>query len=204
MKFIYATLFLFLSLNVKAGLINNDGITATASSIHNNSIETYGTRRALDNDLNTAWATIMEGPGAWIKFDFGVTTLISEVWYTDRVAARDNAIRYNLEFTVNNITQIQEVFSPDYNNTDITSINNGEGFWTRYLTFRVIEAGEFIPNPEPYSPDGYVIGQLANVGGREFSFYDAPTTETVPEPSTLAIFALGMIGLASRRMKKQS
>ena len=26
----------------------------------------------------------------------------------------------------------------------------------------------------------------------------------VPEPSTLAIFALGMIGLASRRYKKQS
>jgi len=28
--------------------------------------------------------------------------------------------------------------------------------------------------------------------------------QTVPEPSTLAIFALGMIGLASRRFKKQS
>ncbi len=30
------------------------------------------------------------------------------------------------------------------------------------------------------------------------------TTVDVPEPSTLAIFALGMIGLASRRFKKQS
>jgi len=30
------------------------------------------------------------------------------------------------------------------------------------------------------------------------------TTVNVPEPSTLAIFALGMIGLASRRFKKQS
>jgi len=29
-------------------------------------------------------------------------------------------------------------------------------------------------------------------------------SQTVPEPSTLAIFALGMIGLASRRFKKQS
>ena len=33
--------------------------------------------------------------------------------------------------------------------------------------------------------------------------YDEPSN-TVPEPSTLAIFALGMIGLASRRFKKQS
>ena len=30
------------------------------------------------------------------------------------------------------------------------------------------------------------------------------TTSEVPEPSTIAIFALGMIGLASRRFKKQS
>tara|TARA_R110001599_G_scaffold334602_1_gene550980 strand:- start:252 stop:896 length:645 start_codon:yes stop_codon:yes gene_type:complete len=30
------------------------------------------------------------------------------------------------------------------------------------------------------------------------------STTSVPEPSTLAIFALGMIGLASRRFKKQS
>jgi len=29
-------------------------------------------------------------------------------------------------------------------------------------------------------------------------------TSSVPEPSTLAIFALGLVGLASRRMKKQS
>lgn len=33
-------------------------------------------------------------------------------------------------------------------------------------------------------------------------FYQAPAS--VPEPSTLAILALGMIGLASRRFKKQS
>jgi hypothetical protein len=29
-------------------------------------------------------------------------------------------------------------------------------------------------------------------------------TQEVPEPTTLAIFALGMIGLASRRFKKKS
>ncbi|NQZ22998.1 MAG: PEP-CTERM sorting domain-containing protein [Colwellia sp.] len=30
------------------------------------------------------------------------------------------------------------------------------------------------------------------------------STQEVPEPSTLAIFALGMIGLASRRYNKKS
>jgi hypothetical protein len=34
--------------------------------------------------------------------------------------------------------------------------------------------------------------------------YMVQKSESVPEPSTLAIFALGMIGLASRRFKKQS
>ncbi|MFT5298148.1 MAG: hypothetical protein ACI9VT_002594 [Psychroserpens sp.] len=32
----------------------------------------------------------------------------------------------------------------------------------------------------------------------------ASSTATVPEPTTLAIFALGMMGLASRRFKKNS
>jgi hypothetical protein len=34
--------------------------------------------------------------------------------------------------------------------------------------------------------------------------FKVETVSNVPEPSTLAIFALGMIGLASRRFKKQS
>lgn len=35
-------------------------------------------------------------------------------------------------------------------------------------------------------------------------YKDAPSNTSVPEPSTLAIFILGMIGLASRRFKKQA
>jgi hypothetical protein len=38
----------------------------------------------------------------------------------------------------------------------------------------------------------------------EFEGEELPPSVNVPEPSTLAIFALGMIGLASRRFKKQS
>ncbi|MBA6384141.1 PEP-CTERM sorting domain-containing protein [Colwellia sp. BRX10-6] len=36
----------------------------------------------------------------------------------------------------------------------------------------------------------------------ELAYVTSPRTAEVPEPSTLAIFALGMIGLASRRFKK--
>ena len=37
-----------------------------------------------------------------------------------------------------------------------------------------------------------------------FQLDNVRSTATIPEPSTLAIFALGMIGLASRRFQKQS
>jgi hypothetical protein len=45
------------------------------------------------------------------------------------------------------------------------------------------------------------VNTVAGYGG--WLYQDSPP-ESVPEPSTLAIFALGMIGLASRRFKKQS
>tara|TARA_R110001592_G_scaffold349774_1_gene645349 strand:- start:283 stop:948 length:666 start_codon:yes stop_codon:yes gene_type:complete len=41
-------------------------------------------------------------------------------------------------------------------------------------------------------------------GHSEFGVFMVENTTQAPEPSTLAIFALGMIGLASRRFKKQS
>jgi hypothetical protein len=43
----------------------------------------------------------------------------------------------------------------------------------------------------------------SSVGFSEIAFEGTPAID-VPEPSALAIFALGMIGLASRRFKKQS
>jgi hypothetical protein len=73
-----------------------------------------------------------------------------------------------------------------------------------------------------YAPTGYVAGDnlagtltiagtsIAEVGladaSYDFGQYGSVhfRSASVPEPSTLAIFALGMIGLASRRFKKQA
>lgn len=53
--------------------------------------------------------------------------------------------------------------------------------------------------------DGVAHRSNAHVNGnqRHDIYTGTSTTMEVPEPSTLAIFALGMIGLASRRLKKQ-
>lgn len=66
---------------------------------------------------------------------------------------------------------------------------------------------QFIAGPafQQYGP--YQGGQIGMMTWGERVEYDnivLSTTNEVPEPSTLAIFALGMIGLASRRFKKQS
>jgi hypothetical protein len=45
---------------------------------------------------------------------------------------------------------------------------------------------------------------LSGLGSFDGATYLNTTSVPVPEPSTLAIFALGMIGLASRRLKKES
>jgi hypothetical protein len=61
------------------------------------------------------------------------------------------------------------------------------------------------------TPTTEILGLIGPEGGpnaeNDFGFYKVNlyrSSVDVPEPSTLAIFALGMIGLASRRFKKQS
>jgi len=52
--------------------------------------------------------------------------------------------------------------------------------------------------------DRYQTRQLGNVTSTVAGLVLIKDQVEVPEPSTLAIFALGMIGLASRQFKKQS
>jgi hypothetical protein len=52
--------------------------------------------------------------------------------------------------------------------------------------------------------NGWNYESARDTGQQEFGWYLVKNTTEVPEPSTLAIFALGMIALASRRFKKQS
>ena len=53
-------------------------------------------------------------------------------------------------------------------------------------------------NRDLHSETGYSAAAISNVRGKTFE----PSTE-VPEPSTLAVFALGLMGLAARRFKKK-
>jgi hypothetical protein len=71
-------------------------------------------------------------------------------------------------------------------------------------------AGENISGQVTFFGAGsYVAAGFFHEGSRDLGLGDNDTIffqayNAVPEPTTLAIFALGMIGLASRRFKKQS
>ncbi|MDO6447576.1 PEP-CTERM sorting domain-containing protein, partial [Colwellia sp. 1_MG-2023] len=52
----------------------------------------------------------------------------------------------------------------------------------------------------------FTVADITDMTYNQYNYAWVTVTKStdVPEPSTLAIFALGMIGLASRRFKKQS
>jgi hypothetical protein len=105
-----------------------------------------------------------------------------------------------------------EVLATDYGNDRGWADNVSYDFTLGYTDTSInisINGGAF-NNESIFSVNG-----LSNTAG-SFGFYNASQERVryngfeeevlidVPEPSTLAIFALGMIGLASRRFKKQS
>jgi len=82
----------------------------------------------------------------------------------------------------------------------------------QWIYVRILESGADAMFRELSGGDAYCAEENRCFGGDfsstrlEYQYETlATTTQTnVPEPSTLAIFALGMMGLASRRFKKQS
>ena len=89
--------------------------------------------------------------------------------------------------------------SGDNEGNDVIGLSQGDGTHFNYFTAADGDDDGIYPNGKSllYTWDAVSENYNLSVG---------PLTSVtdVPEPSTLAIFALGMIGLASRRFKKQS
>ena len=92
---------------------------------------------------------------------------------------------------------------------------DGYGDGTYLPTYNSYGGGEFLPEDffvdvgdTGYNTSGdysaYVSSDRADVGGGAFNHVFVRTVAEVPEPSTLAVFALGLMGLASRKFKKQA
>jgi len=93
-----------------------------------------------------------------------------------------------------------EVIGAKWTNIEVRSNNQGEGVFGYQHLSNTQLIGTQIANGTVL--DG--VFTFGSAGSYATWSYVANSTNQVPEPSTLAIFALGMIGLASRRFKKQS
>ena len=151
----------------------------------------------FDNILsggNGKWCC--NGGTVWVEADFGSDQYILDTFTLS--SANDVASRDSDQWSIlgsNDGVNYTTIFSYDvaglsiwgadrfevvqFSNSDDYNVN------TAYSIFR-------------YQSTSVVSGSAHQLG--EIEFFGTK----IPEPSTIAIFALGMIGLASRRLKKQS
>jgi len=117
-----------------------------------------------------------------------------------------------------NIGSIFDRNTPDYS---ISNLSNIAGYTDinvstlnlyftagNTFTFGIVNSTTMFPGTNNTYRGGLVIARPGGGGYNYSDFYDLHFRTTmlvndVPEPSTLAIFALGMMGLASRRLPKQ-
>ena len=91
---------------------------------------------------------------------------------------------FNINRNYGEVTWGMDTLSTDNLNSEYVSNIDFSSVQARYLRIRAT-GGD----------NSYAIGEFQAFGSQ---------VSSVPEPSTFAIFALGMIGLASRKFKKQS
>jgi len=159
---------------------------------------------------DVSWAGTISGSdpfnGVSLFFEFESTTNFDSVQLSDLLRGGVIIGGTTYESAFFNGINVANLFASISASDDIyLKVGEGEG----------IDANLFAPSSAGFS---FQVGQnsmtslITNAGGvLRFAHDDTSThnyrgvqRSSVPEPSTLAIFALGMIGLASRRLKKQS
>jgi len=97
-----------------------------------------------------------------------------------------------------NLTELVTAFSSSTISEDDICSSEFFGTGRTFCNFRDLSNGAISGAPS------FITTSLLAGGSAAESFLVRGQVSDVPEPSTLAIFALGIIGLASRRFKKQS
>ena len=122
--------------------------------------------------------------------------------------ASDSSTNYFLTFQFDQVFQFESVdiiTSRLFNQFSVEFFNNGIWNTADYSNLSTGGKANGVTESLIFAP---VISDMMRIRvGRNTSLHEVAvygSATTVPEPSTLAIFALGMIGLASRRFKNQS
>jgi len=137
---------------------------------------------------NYEWFSQGSVSSAWITYDLGSIFNLNAIalWVEESWAPHSSvSFKSSLDgVTYNTITS---------NITLPTNAPYPAAYPSTRYDFSITSARYFMIDFGACSSSGCSLGEIA---------FSATTSDSVPEPSTLAIFVLGMIGLASRRFKK--
>jgi hypothetical protein len=210
---------MFLVSNAQAGLITMSPETLTNVSINGTSAEVISTKNTLENADILVRERESNSPqlriASFIQFDLSSLTAtivnssnFSAIFYADLVDTLNssNALEIMIGQVVDGnswSSSTDPLFSwanNSINESTFVDNVNGLALGSQDLDVTNIVRGWVNGTSEN---NGFVVygAERAYQGA---GFDNARLQVEVPEPSTIAIFALGIIGLASRRFKKQS
>ncbi len=175
-----------------ATLITSSVVSSTGNINNNISLISDGVipgEATLWNANTNVWWTDSFAPT--FTLDFGELYNLNDV-----LVSADNNDSYKITWSDDlvlwsNLFTINSSYGEVRWGMDTFSTNNLHGEYIAAIDFSTVQA-RYIRIKAISGDFGLSIGEFQAFGTK------------VPEPSTLAIFALGMIGLASRRFKKQS
>ena len=170
-------------------------IDGSGLSIHNET----GTMDGLTINQNTGTAFYSSGQNfGSVEFSFNSSTNIDTFYLWQ-------PIHFNYQYsTTRGVKDFTLEFFDGANSLGLTSLFTA----TKYEINQGIYGAESFSGFSFLNVTSVILDVKSNWGDSTYwSMHEVgfnQVTSEVPEPSTLAIFALGMIGLASRRFKKQS
>jgi hypothetical protein len=200
------------SITANAGLLFTDPLNELADPSIINSQTAHSSAYAVGNVFDNNVSGNGNGAGnvyatgsntrtvanAFIDFDFGIDTNLEGFVFYQRGNNDDTVFSFNLFFSNSvNFSTIIETLSFGNNNLFDFSLkgNNSANHRPDRQEFEFV-----LPIAARYVKWDVTSSRSIYDGAAEMEFWGSASQ--VPEPSTLAIFALGMIGIASRRFKK--
>lgn len=203
-KTIIAGLVLSVSGVANAGLINDvNGNGSIANALDIDGSFSLGTNVDIANSEITPWASIISGAESAARYDYySFTAMAGMNGIFDIDYGRNAGGSFDPELVLFDLSGT--VLAQD----DDSAITDGAGGsvhgYDSFLTHNFAANGTYIIGVCQFSCGGQqdgMTGSLIPATGT-YELQVSIENHDIPEPSTLAIFALGIMGLTARRFKK--